>query len=70
MTRKDYVLIAQALKIGHFTTESHGATLEYNVLRNEGIDAAARFIATALAADNSRFDRARFLAAAGVPNDA
>ncbi len=55
MTRKDYVLLAEAIK-------------NCNVNDDEqfGVDACAECIADALAADNPRFDRARFLKAAGV----
>jgi hypothetical protein len=58
MTRKDYVLIAEALAS----------------VRNEYADAPMRnthtdcceAVADALARDNARFDRARFLKACGV----
>lgn len=55
MTRKDYVLLAEAIK-------------NCNVNDDEqfGVDACAECIADALAADNPRFDRARFLKDAGV----
>lgn len=57
MTRKDYVLIAAALK------DARASTPEAN---HVGVDVAASNIAHALARDNPRFDRARFLKAAGV----
>ncbi len=57
MTKKDYELIAAALKLSADTGfESH----------YPGIVNAAHAIADALAQDNPRFDRARFLKAAGV----
>jgi hypothetical protein len=54
MTRKDYVMIAQVI------SESQGLT------RSDIIDTVAERLADALAIDNPRFDRARFLAACGV----
>lgn len=57
MTRKDYVLIADALK--------HAAACDPGT-EGGGIYRAAVCIADALAADNPRFDRARFLQACGV----
>lgn len=48
MTRKDYVLIAAALREARTVAE------------------AARLLADQLAQDNPRFDRERFLKAAGV----
>lgn len=55
MTRKDYQLIAAVLK--KFTAE------DGNVVER---DAMAYDLADALASDNPRFDRDRFLVAAGV----
>lgn len=55
MTRKDYVLIAEALKEARRVSQYP-----------DGISTAARCIAGALAAANPRFDRARFLRACGV----
>jgi hypothetical protein len=56
MTRKDYVLIAEALK-------------ESQKLHNPSFMVRAHMcdiVATALASDNPRFNRATFLAACGV----
>ena len=55
MTRKDYVLIADTL--ARFTADG-GDTIER--------DAIAYDLADALALDNPRFDRRRFLVASGV----
>ncbi len=56
MTRKDYVLIAAAIKSAPVVyAEGHMAA-----------QTVAESIADALAAENPRFDRARFLKAAGV----
>ena len=55
MTRKDYQLIADVL--AKFTAEG-GVTIER--------DAMAYDLADALAKDNPRFDRERFLVASGV----
>ena len=55
MTRKDYVLIAEAIKEAHrLTSEKAGAGV------------VAYMLANTLQADNPRFDRARFLDACGV----
>lgn len=55
MTRKDYILIAAALKQAY----DH---MPDSCVHNMYVD----YIADALAQDNPRFDRARFLAACGV----
>jgi copper oxidase (laccase) domain-containing protein len=55
MTRKDYVILADVL--AKFTAEG-GVVVER--------DAMAYDLADALGADNPRFDRERFLVAAGV----
>jgi hypothetical protein len=55
MTRKDYIIIASVLK--NFQSDG-GDVIER--------DAMAYDLADALAADNPRFDRLRFLVAAGV----
>ena len=55
MTRKDYVILADVL--AKFTAEG-GITVER--------DAMAYDLADALALDNPRFDRSRFLVASGV----
>lgn len=62
MTRKDYILIAAALNAARSSYEERLGTVY-----NNGIDNAADRIADSLARDNARFDRGRFLAAAGVP---
>lgn len=65
MTRKDYVLIAAALREARIAVrekepeESHRDLLD-------GIAYAADYLADALGQGNPRFDRERFLAAAGV----
>lgn len=58
MTRKDYILIAEALKVSRLRAEREDIAL--------GNDYAAKAIADALGRDNPRFDRERFLKAAGV----
>jgi len=63
MTRKDYVLIAQAIK-GTIPGPEH--TEDYLQGQAVGWANCARSIADALSTDNPRFDRARFLAACGV----
>ena len=60
MTRKDYVLIAEAIKNANQNWEGFApeATL--------AIEGLAKSLSVQLAIDNSRFDRARFLEACGV----
>ena len=58
MSRKDYEAIAAAIRR---TVESDGRPIAIIALTT-----AAERIADVLAADNSRFDRTQFLAAAGV----
>jgi hypothetical protein len=61
MTKKDYKLIAAALKGAHVSLRVH-----FPVAAFLGWRVAADRVADALAQDNPRFDRARFLKAAGV----
>lgn len=65
MTRKDYVLIAAALFTARMQVRDFDSTCRVAVLR--AFDSAAHELADALAQDNERFDRERFLKAAGVP---
>ena len=60
MTRKDYVLIAEVLK--NFPTYAEQPT--------DDRDAIAYDFADRLASENPRFDRTRFLIAAGVLDEA
>ena len=59
MTRKDYVLIAGAIA---WSLDHHCDT----ILERHGAAETAREIARVLEQDNPRFDRERFLKAAGV----
>lgn len=63
MTRKDYELIAAALRSSRATNYTGS---ENRALYNNGVDNAAHNIARALQRDNPRFDRERFLVACGV----
>lgn len=64
MTRKDYIRIAAALKSA---TSHFPATSLANVAFRDGAAFAANKIADALAQEpGTRFDRAKFLKAAGV----
>lgn len=60
MTRKDYVLLAQALK--QCKTDFSNRNLDHDAQHK----ADCNYIAAALAAENPRFDRARFLKACGI----
>jgi hypothetical protein len=61
MTRKDYELIAYAIKLSERTGGVHVQTPEWVQWHD-----TADCIADALQGDNPRFDRARFLAACGA----
>lgn len=61
MTRKDYILIADALH--------QARARQFQADRAQGFEAiahAAEILADVLARDNPRFDQARFLVACGV----
>ena len=64
MTRKDYQLIAGAMKSARmcacYPNAPDGAAIRFS------LQAAAHELAHMLAADNARFNRAKFLAACGV----
>ena len=64
MTRKDYVAIAAALKGARL--EGHGLNSASIKYIGEQWKLCAEHVAATMAADNPRFDRARFLAACGV----
>jgi hypothetical protein len=66
MTRKDYIVIAAALKAAHIKIVEVEAGLSEHTVEElgEGVNYATDYIADALAKDNPRFDRARFLEAA------
>ena len=61
MTRKDYILIAEAIKQ---TADMSRSFADAEALR--GARLTANHIATALGRDNPRFDRERFLKACDV----
>lgn len=65
MTRKDYIAIAEALASAHsWVNAQYGGAPEPDSPLHEPLDIARENIADVLAADNPRFDRERFLAAA------
>ena len=64
MTRKDYVLIAK--KFAAERPAQNPAALNEYLPRYETWYRLANAVADAFAADNHRFDRSRFLEAAGV----
>jgi hypothetical protein len=57
MTRKDYILIATALKKAHDVYVND----DYQRGKKAGVLVAAEFIADALAADNPRFNHRHFI---------
>ena len=67
MTRKDYILIAAALKEArnHWLAEE-ARDIDGSAAFRAGLNAAGLELASRLARDNPRFDRERFLKAAGV----
>lgn len=60
MTRKDYILIAAALKRAQETAYTQPHAVE------AGVTVAAKELADALATDNPAFDWHRFMRAAGA----
>jgi hypothetical protein len=67
MTEKDYDLIASALSksLGNWNAELN----ERHELPVEAIKQTCEIVASTLSADNPGFDRERFLAACGAPDD-
>lgn len=68
MTKKDYIAIAEAIKPTVELIKRSTATgthLAFKALR-----LTTKNIADALASDNSRFDRSRFLRACGLEEEA
>lgn len=71
MTRKDYILLADALRRARisvangYSIASTDAERERDAQRIAVHRATCHSIADALATDNPRFDRAKFLTAAG-----
>jgi hypothetical protein len=63
MTRKDYVLIAEALKAARVPSTLGNTN---KAVYNNGVDNAVAFVALALAKDNPCFDGQRFRTACGV----
>lgn len=64
MTRKDYVALAAAVRKVH---DSYGKNWNPNLFR--AVRDVALSLADTLARDNPRFDRARFMRAAGFEED-
>ena len=61
MTRKDYALIADAIKNAKAASADYGSS----AMAENGAWEAARYLAIALRRNNDRFDRARFMEACG-----
>ena len=66
MTKKDFELIAAALKEARNHWLAAPAIIQTAEAFRYGLEAAASELAHALASDNSRFDRARFLIDCGM----
>lgn len=66
MTRKDYQLIAEAIREARSISPGAVVVAPSTRYHDDGVDTAARYLASALERDNPRFDRARFLKACGV----
>lgn len=64
MTRKDYVLIAQAIWLEQDMPDDIGDTKGRELIRLTQLN-MARSIALSLRADNPRFDREQFMRACG-----
>ena len=65
MTKKDYVLIAAAIRAAQAKIEDCEPPQAHNDLL-DGVAYTRDYLCDMLAQDNPRFDRARFLAACGV----
>lgn len=68
MTKKDYILIAEAIVGGCFTAYDQNDPDFYLVddMDYDIVEAICTSVADALANNNPKFDRERFLAACGV----
>ena len=66
MTRKDYQLIADALNSAHSAGTPAHFLNDYGKGRRYAVENIAHSLADALASDNPRFQRAKFLAACGL----
>lgn len=67
MTRRDYVLLAEACKAGRECAAAAAASsVDDARIRAVGAELTIRVLANRLQAENPRFDRDRFLVAAGV----
>lgn len=66
MTRKDYLLLAAALRSARV---SNSLSNPNKALYNNGVDNAVTYIADALGKDNVRFERFRFLVACGMEDE-
>jgi hypothetical protein len=64
MTRKDYILLAAAVRR---VRDGYGTNWNPNLFR--AVDDIAISLGAALLRDNPRFDRVRFLTACGVPEE-
>ncbi len=62
MTKKDYILVAKAIKNHYETWANYYSDYEPNVK----LGYLVQDLANTLARDNSRFDRQRFLTACGI----
>lgn len=63
MTRKDYILIAEAIRAALIDPETGIALPEREA---HGVHVAAMRLVDALAQDNPRFDRSRFMTACNL----
>jgi len=66
MTRKDFELIARAIATLRSVYPDGAPVNDHDKGFEHGTKQAAQYIASALASDNNRFDRERFLRACGV----
>ena len=71
MTRKDYTLIADYLRIAERSISLHTSYASYIEWQSAQLAVAATIhaVADALASENSQFDRLRFMTAARITGD-
>lgn len=67
MTRKDYVILAAALRATHPCAAPSGQLTLTSAAESSLWARTVRSVATALGRDNPRFDLQRFLRACGAP---
>ena len=69
MTRKDYQMSADALNSAHSAGTPAHFLNDYGKGRRYAVENIATMLSDALASDNPRFDREKFMAACGLSDN-